>query len=266
MKILLFILFLPLSVYSGMMSFSVSPGIIKFETVQGSLKSFDLNFLNQGDNALKVDVKVMDLKLDANGVPVISKMSKKNGQWARFVELNNNSFKLNAKQSKKLNVTLKTPRGGYGGGYFAVVFNTSVPKSKGGGKKSINTMTIGGQIPALFIGEISRTGTRKMKVLEGAINKAPYTQDNPFKFRFLLKNNGTTHANVVGDVLIRHNKKVVGRVKLESGSGLVFPSGERYFVATWDKFAKYSNKKLQAEARFSYSGGRATKKMRFTIK
>ena len=183
MKILLFILFLPLSVYSGMMSFSVSPGIIKFETVQGSLKSFDLNFLNQGDNALKVDVKVMDLKLDANGVPVISKMSKKNGQWARFVELNNNSFKLNAKQSKKLNVTLKTPRGGYGGGYFAVVFNTSVPKSKGGGKKSINTMTIGGQIPALFIGEISRTGTRKMKVLKGAINKAPYTQDNPFKFR-----------------------------------------------------------------------------------
>jgi len=70
----------------------------------------------------------------------------------------------------------------------------------------------------------------------------------------------------VGDVLIRHNKKVVGRVKLESGSGLVFPNGERYFVATWDKFTKYSNKKLQAEARFSYSGGRATKKMRFTIK
>jgi len=266
MKILLFILFLPLSAYAGMMSFSVSPGIVKFETVQGSVKSFDLNFINQGDNLLKVDVQVMDLKLDANGVPVISKMSKKNGQWGRFVKLDKNSFKLSGKQSKKINVTLKTPRGGYGGGYFAVVFNTSAAKSKNGNKKSKNSMTIGGQIPALFIGEISRMGTRKMQVLKGAINKAPYTEDNPFKFRFLLKNNGTTHANVVGDVLIRHNKKVVGRVRLESGSGLVFPNGERYFVATWDKFAKYANKKLQAEARFSYSGGRATKKMRFIIK
>jgi len=266
MKILLFILFLPFSAYAGMMSFSVSPGIVKFETVQGSVKSFDLNFINQGDNLLKVDVQVMDLKLDVNGVPVISKMSKKNGQWGRFVKLDKNSFKLSGKQSKKINVTLKTPRGGYGGGYFAVVFNTSAAKSKNGNKKSKNSMTIGGQIPALFIGEISRMGTRKMQVLKGAINKAPYTEDNPFKFRFLLKNNGTTHANVVGDVLIRHNKKVVGRVRLESGSGLAFPNGERYFVATWDKFAKYANKKLQAEARFSYSGGRATKKMRFIIK
>ena len=97
MKILLFILFLPFSAYAGMMSFSVSPGIVKFETVQGSVKSFDLNFINQGDNLLKVDVQVMDLKLDVNGVPVISKMSKKNGQWGRFVKLDKNSFKLSGK-------------------------------------------------------------------------------------------------------------------------------------------------------------------------
>ncbi|MCS5588584.1 MAG: hypothetical protein NZ824_01305 [Candidatus Thioglobus sp.] len=266
MRILLLILFLPLHAYAGMMSFSVSPGVVKFQTVQGGVKSFELNFLNQGDNPLNVDVKVMDLRLDRNGVPVISKVSNKNGQWGRFVELDKNAFKLDAKKSKKLNLVLKTPRGSYGGGYFAIVFNTSTSKSKGVKTKSKNTMTIGGQIPALFIGEMSRLGTRKMQVLKGAINKAPYTKDNPFKFRFLLKNNGTTHANVVGDVLIRHNNKVVGRVKLESGSGLVFPNGERYFVATWGDFAKYANKGLQAEARFSYSGGRTTKKIRFLIK
>jgi hypothetical protein len=73
MRIFLLILFLPISVVAGMMSYSVSPGIVKFETITGSVKSFDLNFLNQGDNLLNVDVKVMNLTLDRKGVPVVSK-------------------------------------------------------------------------------------------------------------------------------------------------------------------------------------------------
>ena len=44
MRILFLILFLPISVLAGMMSYSVSPGIVKFETITGSVKSFDLNF------------------------------------------------------------------------------------------------------------------------------------------------------------------------------------------------------------------------------
>jgi len=266
MRILLLILFLPFSAYAGMMSFSVSPGVINFETVKGGIRAFDLSFLNQGDNVLKVDVEVMDLTLDVHGVPLMTKMSKKNGQWARFVTLDKNSFRVGAKQSKKVHITLKTPRSGFGGGYFAVVFNTSVPKSRNKSIKNQNFMTIGGQLPTLFIGEIPRIGVRKIQVVKGVINKGPYTKDKPFKLRFLLNNTGTTHANVVGDVLLRHNKKVIGRLKLESGSGLILPKGRRYFVANWDKFDKYFNKNLKAEARFSYPGGRITKKLVFKIR
>ncbi len=265
MRMLLLILLLPMTAYAGMMSFSVSPSIIKYETVQGGIKAFDLTFINQGDNSLKADIQIMDFSLDKKGVPVITNKSNNTGQWARFVAIDKNNFKVGAKQSKKIHVTLKTPRGKPGGGYFAVVFNTSAPKLKRKSKGIQNVMTIGGQLPVLFIGEISRSGKRKVQVLKGVVNKAPYTKEKPFKLRFVLKNIGTTHVNVTGDVLLRHNKKVIGRLMLESGSGLILPQGERYFVATWGKSDRYANKKIQAEARFSYVGGRTSKKISFKI-
>lgn len=265
MRILIFLLLLPLSAYAGMMSFSVSPSIVKFETVQGGIKTFDLSFFNQGENTIRVDVKLMDLRLDAKGVPIISELSKNKPQWARFVSLNKTKFTVGAKQYEKIHVTLNTPRGRVGGGYFAIVFNTNAPKSSKKSKHKQNLMTIGGQLPALFIGEVSRTGKRKAQIIKSAINKAPYTQDKPLKMRFVLKNTGTTHVNVSGDVLLRYNNKVIGRLMLESGSGLILPQGERYFVASWDKFSKYSNKTIKAEARFSYQGGRANKKITFKI-
>lgn len=265
MRVLLLILLLPLGAFAGMMSFSVSPSVIKYETVQGGIKAFDLTFINQGDNPLKADIKIMDFSLDINGVPVITDKSKNTGQWGRFVTLDKNTIKVGAKQSKKIHVTLKTPRGKSGGGYFAVVFNTSAPKLKRKSKGIQNVMTIGGQLPVLFIGEISRSGKRKVQVLKGVVNKAPYTKEKPFKLRFSLKNIGSTHINVTGDVLLRHNKKVIGRLMLESGSGLILPKGERNFVAVWRRFGEYTNKKIQAEARFSYVGGRASKKISFKI-
>jgi len=57
MRILFLILFLPISAYAGMMSFSVSPSVINFETVKGGIKAFDLSFLNQGEVHLMLMLK-----------------------------------------------------------------------------------------------------------------------------------------------------------------------------------------------------------------
>jgi hypothetical protein len=261
MKLLLLILFLPLSIFAGEMSFTVSPAIVKFDTVQGSVKAFDLSFFNQSDNKLNVKVKVMDITLDEHGVPIISKASTRPNQWAKFVKLSKRKFVVKSAEFEKIHVTLNTPRGRLGGGYFAVVFNATARASRGVNKKAQNVMSISGQLPSLFIGEISRTGKLKVKVRKSGINKAPYTKDHPFKLRYLIKNTGTTHMNLTGDVLLRYKKKVISRLKLESGSGLIFPGGSRYFTAVWKKANKFVGKKLIAEARFNYKGGRISKKL-----
>ena len=250
---------------ANMMSYSVSPGIVKFETIKGSVKSFDLTFINQGENSLKVEVKVMDLRLDKEGVPVISKISTTNDQWGRFVKVSNKKFSLKPKKSKKINVSLTTPRSAKGSGYFAVVFNTSTAKPSKA-LKSHNVMSVGSQMPVLFLGEIARLGLAKIEVSKAVINKPPYSSKKPLKLRFSLRNMGTTHVNVDGDLLLRYKGKVVERLSLESGSGLIIPNGERYFVATSKKFSNFLNKKLQAEARFSFPGGRANKKITFLVK
>jgi hypothetical protein len=265
MKLLLVLIFLPFSLFAGEMNFTVSPAIVKFDTVQGSVKAFDLAFFNQSDNKLNVKVKVMGLTLDAHGVPIISKASNKPNQWAKFVELSKTKFIAKSGKSEKIHVTLNTPRGKLGGGYFAVVFNATASSEKKKSSKAQNVMSIGGQLPSLFIGEISRTGKLKAKVSKAVINKAPYTKKHPFKLRYLLKNTGTTHINVTGDVLLQYKKKVVARLKLESGSGLIFPGGSRYFTARWKGINKFSGKKLLASARFNYAGGRISKKLSIKV-
>jgi hypothetical protein len=260
MKLLLLILLVPFSLFAGEMSFTVSPAIVKFETIQGSTKGFDLNFSNQSDSKLSVNTRVMDLVLDEKGVPVISKATKRANQWSKYVDLSNIKFVVKPGETKKIHVTLNTPRGKPGGGYFSVVFNAAGIKTSKKRSKSSNVMSIGGQLPSLFIGEISRTGKKKLSVKKTAINKAPYTKKHPFKIRYLVKNTGTTHAYVNGSVVIRDKKKVVARLKLKSGSGLIFPKGRRYFTAEWKNASKYSGKKLNAGASFKYKGGRLSKK------
>jgi hypothetical protein len=260
MKLLIIVLLLPLSLLAGEMSFTVSPAIVKFETVQGSTKGFDLNFSNQSNSKLSIDAVVMDLTLNKYGVPVISKATKDANQWSKYVDLSDRKFVVKSGESRKIHVTLNTPRGKPGGGYFSVVFNALSANTKKHQSKSINVMNIGGQLPTLFIGEISRTGKKKLHVKKVSINKAPYTKKHPFKIRYLLKNVGTTHVNTVGSIVIRDESKVVARLKAESGSGLIFPGGQRYFTVEWKQTEKYSGKKLKATAVFKYKGGRISKK------
>lgn len=260
------LLLLPLSVDAGMMNFTVSPAIVKFETVQGSTKAFDLSFFNQGREPLAVMVEVMDFTLDPHGVPALSSASREPHQWARSVELSQDQFRVNAGESEQIHVTLKTPRGKPGGGYFAVLFHATEVGKRKRGRGGLNTMRIGGQLPTLFIGEISRTGVRKGEVSSAQLNKGPYGNRHPMKFRYLLENRGTTHMNVSGDILIRTREgKVVDRIRLEGGSGLILPGGGRYFLGVWPKVTAYPGKRLFAEARFSYQGGRVAKKLAVTI-
>ena len=125
MKILVLIFLLPFGAIAEMISYSVSPGIVKFETIKGSVKSFDLSFLNQGDNKLDINIETMDLTLDSDGVPDISKVSNNKFQWRQFVQLSKRKFSVESKTQDKVNVLLKTPRSASGSGYFAVVFNVS---------------------------------------------------------------------------------------------------------------------------------------------
>jgi len=267
MNILLVLLLLvPLSVNAGVMNFTVSPAIIKFEAAQGSTKSFDLSFFNQGKETLDVSVEVMNLTVDRDGVPRISVASRKPNQWARYVELNQNHFRVGAGASQQVHVTLKTPRGKPGGGYFAVTFNAiEVSDNKKRTRRGYNAMRIGGQLPTLFIGEIARTGVRKGRIENAQLNKGPYTETRPMKFRYLLVNEGTTHMNATGDILIRSNRKVVDRIKMEGGSGLILPNKGRYFLGSWPRAYEFSGKKLLVDARFSYQGGRVSKKLAITV-
>lgn len=251
---------------AGEMNFTVSPTVVTFEAMQGSVRKFDLFFLNQGEVSLEVTLQVMDFFLNPEGIPVLKSSARNRSSWTRFVSLNRATFTAKPDKPNQVHVTLKVPRGRRGGGYFAVVFNTrelqSVRKRVQG-----NVLALGGQLPILFLGEIRRTGKRSGQIPAAALNKGPYSPSHPLKMRFTLVNKGTIHYNARGKVLIRDRKrKIIDRIPLDGGRGLVLPGGQRYFRGIWSKAHDYFGQRLIADVRFHFSGGHVRRDFAITFR
>jgi len=252
------------------MNFTVSPTVVNFETAQGTSKIFELSFYNQGKKPLRIHASAKNLKLDASGVPVLSKEGKGRHDWANYVTIEPSAFQAIPGRPQRVKVVLKSPRGRVGGGYFAVAFDAVPIKKKKRRANRKQGITLGGQITTLFIGEVPRTGKRKAVIEEAKLfeSEGAYSADNPLGLNILLGNEGSTHLRAEGSVVLRGregNKKVVGRFPLKSGSGLVLPNGERWFSGEWKGAWKQSGKKLIAEVRFRYSGGAVRKRYPLTI-
>jgi len=253
------------------MNFTVSPTVVRFETVQGTSKIFELSFYNQGQEPLNIRASVQNLRLDVDGVPQLTRKSTGKQGWAPFVTVEPAQFQALPGKPQRVKVVLKSPRGRLGGGYFAVAFD-ALPKEKKkrrGGRQS-QGITLGGQITSLFIGEVPRTGKRKA-VIEQAkvmVTESAYSATQPLELEVVVINEGTTHLNAEGSVVLRdrdQGKRVVGRFPLMGGTGLILPGGKRRFKGAWKDAWKQMGKRLIAEVRFRYAGGIVQKRYPLTI-
>lgn len=251
------------------MNFTVSPTVAHFETVQGTSKIFELSFYNQGKTPLNIRASVQNLRLDMNGVPQLLKQSDKKQDWANFVVVEPKRFQAMPGVPKKVKVVLKSPRGRTGGGYFAVAFDAA-PDEKKKKRRGEQGITLGGQITTLFIGEVPRTGKRKAVIAEAKVlgSEGAFSTEQPLELEVVIANQGTTHLNAEGTVVLRsrdQKKRVVGRFPLRSGSGLIFPGGERRFSGVWEEAWRHQGKRLIAEVRIRYAGGVVQKRYPLTI-
>lgn len=261
--LLLVSLVLPITAFEAeadVINFTVSPSIVEFSTVKGATRIFTLFIYNQGDSPLNIKTSVSNYVLDEEGIPHLVSTSSESSNWARYVKLDEDTFSVGPREGHQLRAVLKAPRGKVGGGYFAVIFNARV-KTKDR-KTRGDSVILGGQLPVIFLGEITRTGTHKARIVYASINPGPYSSEKPMVLRFLLQNTGTTHIRARGTVLLRDERgKVLDRVKLESGSGLILPKGRRHFTGKWPKAAKYKGRKITADLHFRFPGGRVNKKL-----
>lgn len=229
--------------------------------MQGAVKTFPLSLSNQGTSPLEVRVSVHDFALDPNGVSQLVQSDEKAHYWAGHVKLDSTYFKVEPGEGHTIRAIVNVPRGKLGGGYFAVVFY-SRPETVKKQKPRSGGVVLGAQLATLFIGEISRTGSRRGQIISAEVNTGPYSAENPLSVRIMLENTGTTHIKVKGSISLRNEQgKVIDRINLESGSGLIMPDGRRYFKGFWPRVHKFPNEKVIADIRFLFSGGNIRKSL-----
>ena len=248
------------NVGAGTVNFTVSPSIIEFDAVQGAVKVFTLTLYNQGTSTLEVRMGVRNFSLDPEGVSHLILSSNEAHDWARYVELDSDSFDVEPGESHPARAVIKVPRGKIGGGYCAVVFYAR-PKP---GKQRLlgNGLVLGAQLGTLFIGEISRTGSHKARIISAEAGLPPYSPERPLYMKIMLENTGTTHIKANGTIILRDEKgKVIDRVDLEGGSGLILPNGRRYFRGCWTRAYRFLDDEVTADIRFRFPGGSARKSL-----
>lgn len=259
--ILLFLFFADHNVKAETINFTVSPSIVEFDAVQGAVKIFPLSLYNQGTSPLKVQMTVRNFVLDPNGTSQLVLPDGKAHHWAKYVKLDSTSFKIEPGEDHIVRAILNVPRGKPGGGYFAVIFYAR-PVTVKKQKRRTGAVVLGAQLATLFIGEITRTGSHQGRTISAEINPGPYSDENPLSMRIMLKNTGTTHIKVKGTIILRNAQgKVIDRIKLKSGSGLILPDGRRYFMGVWPQAHKFLNEKITADIRFLFPGGNVRKSL-----
>ncbi|OEU61735.1 MAG: hypothetical protein BA867_12250 [Desulfobacterales bacterium S5133MH16] len=265
---ILFLLVIPLFLFltdysakAGTVNFTVSPSVIEFDAVQGAVKVFPLSLYNQGTSPLEVRMSVHDFVLDPNGASQLVLSDGKAHHWAQYVKLDSTSFKVEPGERHTVRAVLNMPRGKLGGGYFAVVFYAR-PETVKKQKRRSGGIVLGARLATLFIGEISRTGSHQGRIISAEVNPGPYSAENPLSMRIMLENTGTTHIKAKGSITLRNEQgKVIDRVNLESGSGLILPDSRRYFKGFWQSAHKFPNEKVTADIRFLFPGGNVRKRL-----
>jgi hypothetical protein len=257
----LFLFFTDHSAKAETVSFTVSPSVIEFDAVQGAVKVFPLSLYNQGTSALEIRMSVRDFVLDPNGASQLVLSDGETHHWAQYVKLDSTSFKVEPGEGHTVRAIANVPRGKLGGGYFAVVFYAR-PETVKEQKRRTGGVVLGAQVATLFIGEITRTGSHRGRIISAEVNPGPYSTENPLSMRIMVENTGTTHIKVKGSITLRNEQgKVIDRVHLESGSGLILPNGRRYFQGFWPLAHKFPNEKVTADIKFRFPGGNVRKSL-----
>lgn len=257
----LFLFFTDHSAKAGTVNFTVSPSVIEFDAVQGAVKVFPLFLYNQGTSALEIRMSVSDFVLDPNGASRLVLSDGKTHHWAQYVKLDSKSFKVEPGEGHTVRAIVNVPRGKLGGGYFAVVFYAR-PETVKKQKRRSGGVVLGARLATLFIGEISRTGSHQGRIISAEVNPGPYSANNSLSMRIMLENTGTTHIKAKGSITLRNEQgKVIDRINLESGSGLILPNGRRFFKGFWPHAHKFPNEKVTADIKFRFPGGNIRKSL-----
>lgn len=228
---------------SAQFDVSLSPLLVEVDIAPGAKKTFSLYLTNENMlNSVDLMAYAMDLRETPEGTYQVADRGESEFSCAEWMTIDDTSFTMGPRESRKIQVTLAAPRNVFGGRYGAVVFEV-VPERAPTGEK-LGSVRYHFRMPTFVEVTVKRFGGLLRKASISDFKVEPVSTGGlerkmgkeALRFSAAVKNEGNIHVKGKGTLIIRNKEgRTKRRVPLGSGRGIVLPGATLDFQSVLKK-------------------------------
>ena len=209
-------------------SLQVSPLPIDLVTKPGTSVSTPLRVRNAGSKTEKLQVSLLKVTEDNNGLVHLSKPGA-NDAFTQWVSFSRTVFNAPPGEWQTINMTVDVPSSAAFGYYWAVEYSRADTEQAQAGK----AVARGAVATFILLNADAPGAIRQAQVTSFSSDKKTY-EFLPATFSVKVKNTGNVHVAPHGNIFISKGGKQVAAIPVNLAGGNVLPSSSRYYSASWD--------------------------------
>jgi hypothetical protein len=238
---------------AGPVDLTTSPLPINLTAAPGTTVTTDIRIKN---NSGPQTVKVSLMKFGAygdTGKPIL-KDRQPGDDYFDWVSFNPGSFLAPTDQWQTVKMTIKVPKDGAFGYYYAVIFTPANGRPTGKGN-----VLLGSTAVLVLLDVQNPNAKRTLQIVSYTASKHIY-EFLPASFEVKFHNSGNVHVQPHGNIFISHGNKQVASLVVNTQEGNILPGTNRIFDVPWaDGFPAYANKQKNGSDVLDKSGQNETR-------
>jgi len=200
------------------LSVTVSPLLVELDLPPGAVRTTTVEVRNTGDREANVAVSLSSFTLAPDGTVDLTARAEDEPVPGWLTFRGERSFRLRPDEVRKIQLEVRPPRGTRGGMYAAVVFEVTP-----------HPLPARGQAVGIRSGTLVFLSIRRTADVRGTVGDLALKARGP-EVTVEFENTGNVHWSGEGSVAIANEEgRVIERLTLESGTGLVLPGSKRVF-------------------------------------
>jgi hypothetical protein len=215
----------------------ISPLPIELVTKPGTAISSDLRVRNAGTKSEKLQVRLLKVSEDNDGVIHLTNPSE-DDEWVRWVTFSESTFDAPPGAWQTIKMTVNVPKDAAFGYYFAVEYLRAKEAPTEPGKAAAR----GAVATFILLNADSPGAKREAEISAFSVDRKSF-EFLPANFLVKVKSTGNVHVAPHGNIFILKGGKQVGAIAVNPNLGKVLPGGSRFFDSNWsDGFPVYELK------------------------
>jgi hypothetical protein len=218
-------------------SLQISPLPIEITSKPGTTTSTDLRLRNAGTRDEQLQVRLLKVSADNNGVVHLSEPGA-NDVWTQWVHFSKTVFDAPPGQWQTISMDISLPKTAAFGYYFAVEYLRAKAETPQPGR----AVARGAVATFILLNADAPGAQRQAQVVSFTADKKSY-EFLPATFTVKVRSTGNLHIAPHGNIFITKGGKQVDSIRINAAQGNVLPGSSRFFQAAWDNgFPVYTAK------------------------